>query len=154
MYYSPWRFTACFFFRYYRRYKSIDWPISWMFPVQVRANIAKNRVEITFRARSALRVEGEYRSSNPNDISGSHGTRIEHFDEMDIKNNLSRLPDTPPSGHRCVWNYKIVTKEASLVFKKSICSLSLALIDRQTSKIEIFYSPTSNTKKKKTNKFF
>lgn len=79
--------------------------------MQVRANIAKNRVEITFRARFALRVEGEYRSSSPNDISGSHGTRIEHFDKMDIKNNLSRLPDTPPSGHRRVWSYKSLQKK-------------------------------------------
>jgi len=75
--------------------------------MQVRANIVKNRVEITFRAHSAILIEGEYQSNSSNDISsGSRGMRIKHFDEMDIKNNLSRLPNTPPSGHRCDWSHK------------------------------------------------
>jgi len=44
--------------------------------MQVRANIAKNRVEITFRARSAILIEGEYQSNNPNDISDSRMERV------------------------------------------------------------------------------
>lgn len=53
-----------------------------MFPVQVRANIAKNRVEITFRAHFALLIEGEYPERHR---WLSCGARIKHFDEIGYK---------------------------------------------------------------------
>lgn len=63
--------------------------------MQVRANIAKNRVEITF----VLRIEGKNRSSSPIDIRGFRGMRIEHFDEIDIKNDLLEQSNTVSSGY-------------------------------------------------------
>lgn len=67
-------------------YEPSYWPISWIFPVQVRANIAKNRSRNNFRARffaTYRRRESIERSERRPWLS--HDTRVTRFDERDIK---------------------------------------------------------------------
>lgn len=117
-------FLFLFFFFHQSSVRTVDWPISWIFPVQVRANIAKNRSRNNFRARSAryvskARIDRAIRTTS---VALSWDACHARFDEVDIK-NLSRQPDTVLSKHRLVSSYKSLEQKRSLVAKKSsICS--------------------------------
>lgn len=147
-------FFFFFFFFHQSSVRTVDWPISWIFPVQVRANIAKNRSRNNFRARSAryvskARIDRAIRTTS---VALSWDACHARFDEVDIKNNLSRQPDTVLSKHRLVSSYKSLEQKRSLVAKKSsICSPFFFLflsrsfpflianrIDRQTIKDRYF----------------
>lgn len=94
--------------------------------MQVRANIAKNRVEITFvlvpRYESKARMDQAARTLGP-----SWDACRAYIDEIDIKNNFSRQPDTGPSWRRVRSELQIVGTEAIIrVVRGSIRSLSPA----------------------------